>query len=212
MKTSFSPGPTSTSSNQDPSTPPAALTVVLSVACGAVATCILVTVRNPKKKKETLPLTHKSVLETLNCTLDHSFAPASSLLQTGLSPRIACRWFSSCSHDWRWRQGSPIPWPWRDACRLLRWLHSRPQHARCRRSIPSHTAQQLSYPCPRTRTRSVSHISQACPSWLVSLGHVSALKHRLISLPFVLRRASIMPLFPPSACMHPCSAPKQAKS
>ncbi|KAF8491591.1 hypothetical protein F5888DRAFT_1735122 [Russula emetica] len=44
MKTSFYPVPTSTSSNQDPTTPPAALTIVLSVACGAVATCILVTI------------------------------------------------------------------------------------------------------------------------------------------------------------------------
>ena len=52
MKTSIYPGPTSTLSNQDSSSPPAVLTVVLSVACGAVATCILVTVRQPKKKKE----------------------------------------------------------------------------------------------------------------------------------------------------------------
>ncbi|KAF8473729.1 hypothetical protein DFH94DRAFT_764130 [Russula ochroleuca] len=35
--------PTSTT-NQDPSSPPAALTVVLSVACGAVAICILLTI------------------------------------------------------------------------------------------------------------------------------------------------------------------------
>ena len=42
--------PTSTT-NQDPSSPPAALTVVLSVACGAVATCILLTVRTPRPKK-----------------------------------------------------------------------------------------------------------------------------------------------------------------
>lgn len=53
MKTSFPPGPTSTLSNQDSSSPPAALTVVLSVACGAVATCILVTVRHPKKNEHT---------------------------------------------------------------------------------------------------------------------------------------------------------------
>ena len=44
--------PTSTT-NQDPSSPPAALTVVLSVACGAVATCILLTVRTPRPKKKT---------------------------------------------------------------------------------------------------------------------------------------------------------------
>jgi hypothetical protein len=58
MKTSPPSDSTPTSiTNQDPSSPPAALTVVLSVACGAVATCILLTVRTPirpppKKKKE----------------------------------------------------------------------------------------------------------------------------------------------------------------
>ena len=49
MKTSF-PSSTQILENQEPSSPPAALTVVLSVACGAVATCILVTVRSTQKK------------------------------------------------------------------------------------------------------------------------------------------------------------------
>ncbi|KAH9986096.1 hypothetical protein BJV74DRAFT_545657 [Russula compacta] len=39
-----SPQALDTSSSQYPSTPPAALTIVLSVACGAVATCILLTI------------------------------------------------------------------------------------------------------------------------------------------------------------------------
>lgn len=57
--------PTTTSANQDPSNPPAALTVVLSVACGAVATCILVTVRSTPQKTEKSHSHLRTIWETL---------------------------------------------------------------------------------------------------------------------------------------------------
>lgn len=143
--------PTSTT-NQDPSSPPAALTVVLSVACGAVATCILLTVRTPrpkksdKRKRKKGPSRLRHLLwETLNHTLpDHPSAPAPSLLQTGFPPRPTCLLQGDNSSSSR-RQSSYIH-RWRNARRFFFGWHRRPhsQHARRCRGVPSHLAQQLS--------------------------------------------------------------------
>ena len=152
--------PTTTLANQDPSNPPAALTVVLSVACGAVATCILVTVRSTpqKNRKEPLPLTHYLG----NSYPDCSVAPAPSLLQAAFPPRRSClvRCGSSCSRQ------SSIPRR-RGARRLFRWHCPRSQLARRRRGVSSYLAQQISLfdsGHRRSRTCSIPHVSQTRPS------------------------------------------------
>jgi hypothetical protein len=78
--------PTSTT-NQDPSSPPAALTVVLSVACGAVATCILLTVRTPRPKKA-IKEKKKGPLSLMQLTLGNTqpYSSRSSFCSCAIAP------------------------------------------------------------------------------------------------------------------------------
>jgi hypothetical protein len=98
LSTPLLPSPSASFHDQYPTNPPAALTVVLSIACGIVATCVLFTVRiqHPLKfPNHTTLIAQHSLTRTTTTTLappvktDHPLAPTSSLSQAGLPPRTA---------------------------------------------------------------------------------------------------------------------------
>lgn len=66
-----------------PSKPPAALTIILSIACGLVATCILLTVRL-EQPSPLSPMFHPH-----NRVTDRRFAPPPPLFQTSIQTRTA---------------------------------------------------------------------------------------------------------------------------